>query len=126
MRKREAIAAMKEARQTHVLWAKLSAEDLAYKGTRAEIGGDPAFHERWVRIYDATLQYLATKKPAPVKCIVKICPNHSDEGTFVGPLCAPCAEALRGNRSPASARRIYTSLVRTYDHHGFLRWEGAD
>lgn len=27
-------------------------------------------------------------------CIVKGCGNHSLEGTFIGPLCAPCHEML--------------------------------
>lgn len=29
------------------------------------------------------------------KCLVKACPNHSDEGQFIGDLCSPCHIALR-------------------------------
>lgn len=30
----------------------------------------------------------------PTKCIVKGCKNHSNEGKFVGDLCAPCFSML--------------------------------
>lgn len=29
------------------------------------------------------------------KCLVLDCPNQSDQGTMVGPLCMPCDEMLR-------------------------------
>jgi hypothetical protein len=28
------------------------------------------------------------------KCLVKDCPNHAHEGTFIGELCAPCHTML--------------------------------
>jgi len=30
-----------------------------------------------------------------IKCIVKDCGNHTNEGSFDGPLCFPCAQAVR-------------------------------
>lgn len=30
-----------------------------------------------------------------VKCIVKGCLNHSDDGSFIGALCAPCRDTLK-------------------------------
>ena len=30
-----------------------------------------------------------------IKCIVKDCGNHTNEGNFDGPLCFPCAQAVR-------------------------------
>ena len=33
-------------------------------------------------------------RPAHVKCLVKGCENHSDQGQFVGDLCLPCHDAI--------------------------------
>lgn len=54
----------------------------------------------------------AEGKDAAMKCIVKHCPNTSDQGRFEGTLCAPCAGALRGEgrSSQYAATRILTSI----------------
>jgi hypothetical protein len=46
----------------------------------------------------------------PKKCLVKYCPNTSDQGHFIGELCTPCAKALLGERSDPSATRILASI----------------
>ena len=45
------------------------------------------------------------------KCLVEQCPNHSDEGEFLGPVCSPCAKALKGEPSPAASKRIVLSVM---------------
>lgn len=45
------------------------------------------------------------------KCLVLLCPNHSDGGEFLGPVCTACAHALSGGRSPASQERIIVSVL---------------
>ncbi len=44
------------------------------------------------------------------KCIVKYCPNIWEEGRFEGPVCSPCATALRGMASPIAASRILAAI----------------
>jgi hypothetical protein len=34
------------------------------------------------------------------RCLVYRCPNHKDEGVFVGDLCAPCHKMLTTGRIP--------------------------
>jgi len=50
-----------------------------------------------------------------MKCIVRACPNYSEDGTFQGPICSPCADAVQGYFSPVSVRRIVTSMLVTKD-----------
>lgn len=45
------------------------------------------------------------------KCIVKTCPNDSDDGDFVGPICEPCAEAIRGGGSWPAGFRVIASVI---------------
>ena len=47
---------------------------------------------------------------ASVKCLVKECPNTQEGDTFEGPICSPCAAALRGENSNPSASRIRDGL----------------
>lgn len=44
------------------------------------------------------------------KCVVRVCPNRTNEGEFVESLCRPCWDALNGNRSEASMERILDSM----------------
>jgi hypothetical protein len=38
-----------------------------------------------------------------IRCIVKDCANHADEGKFVGELCSPCHEFIVSGRGKYSA-----------------------
>jgi hypothetical protein len=38
--------------------------------------------------------HLVAALGLPVRCLVKGCSNHSDQGVFVGPLCMPCHHML--------------------------------
>lgn len=38
-----------------------------------------------------------------IRCIVKDCPNHTDEGNFVGDLCSPCRSYITTGRGRYSA-----------------------
>lgn len=31
-----------------------------------------------------------------IKCVISMCPNHKDAGTFVGDFCLPCHQAITG------------------------------
>lgn len=48
-----------------------------------------------------------------VKCIVRLCPNDDKDGQFTGPICAPCAYALRGYETltTSAAKRILATLT---------------
>lgn len=48
-----------------------------------------------------------------MKCIVRLCPNKEEDGTFHGPLCTPCAVVLRGRESAnnPAAKRILATLI---------------
>ena len=45
----------------------------------------------------------------PYKCAIPRCSNYSDQGHFIGALCAPCHHALTyGPAGPGGARRFLT------------------
>ena len=48
-----------------------------------------------------------------MKCIVRLCPNDTNDGRFLGPICVPCSEALKGEAkllSPAWYRVVASAL----------------
>lgn len=48
-----------------------------------------------------------------MKCIVRTCPNDSKDGRMEGPICGPCAGALKGQDSgnTPAVRRIVASAL---------------
>jgi hypothetical protein len=59
---------------------------------------------------DGSEQFFAHVSDQRVYCIVRYCSNTKGEGRFDGPVCSPCANALRGEREPPAASRILKSI----------------
>jgi hypothetical protein len=45
------------------------------------------------------------------KCLVRHCPNTADQGEFFGPVCRPCADAIKGSGQGPAAHRLLRSAT---------------
>lgn len=63
-----------------------------------------------------------------MKCLVRYCPNRQGEGRFEGPICRPCAKALRGEPAPFAASRILAAIWPSPSHKrlDLIDWHADD
>ena len=68
-----------------------------------------AFLPREERLY--AMRSQSNKEGEDMKCIVRTCPNDSKDGHMEGPICSPCASALKGDGQKAAINRIVASVL---------------